>query len=304
MNAEAAEDSLGAARISLLAKCLLVAVQLMGGLKIGSLAMLSEAAHSGVDLLAFAFAYMAIRAAAKPPDEGHPYGHGKAEHLSAAAEAVIILLTAGAIVAEAVRKLLAPSPLPEAGLGATLMAFSFLVCLTESLLLKRAARKAHSPVLEANSLHWLSDMGSTGVVLFSLAALWFSKRFLPALDLSRLEPLAALAVAGVMGYTAYHLAVRSGEDLMDGSLPREERDWIVAYLGGLEKPAFGFHDLRTRRAGSQRFVEFHLLMDPDLSVERSHAVNDEIEAAIQGRLEHCTIQIHVEPAQRHGNSFG
>jgi cation diffusion facilitator family transporter len=298
MNAEAAKDSLGAARISLLAKCLLVGVQFVGGLKIGSLAMLSEAAHSGVDLLALAFAYLAIRAAAKPPDEGHPYGHGKAEHLSAAAEAVIILLTAGAIVAEAVRRLAVPSPIPDAGLGAALMAFSFAVCLTEAFLLKRAALKAHSPALEANSLHWLADMGSTGVVLFALAALWFCQRFMPTLNLSRLEPLAALAVAGVMGYTAYHLAVRSGEDLMDGSLPREETDWIVRYLGGLKKPVFGFHDLKTRRAGSQRFVEFHLLMDPDLSVERSHAVNDEIEAVIQGRLEYCTIQIHVEPAPR------
>lgn len=285
----------GVALLSVLSNSTLVALKLVVGLSTGSVSVLSEAVHSAVDLMAALIALFAVRAAGKPADENHSFGHGKFENLSGTVEALLIFVAAAWIVWEAYRKLRGESPGLEYPLwGALLMLLSVALNLGVSQLLFHVGRRTDSVALVADAWHLRTDVWTSAGVMSALGVIWVARSFW-GVDLSWIDPVAALAVAALILHAAYRLTRHAARDLLDVTLPREEEHWIREYLGSQVAPVHGFHHLRTRKAGSLRFVEFHLWMDPQMSVQDSHALGDRIVAGIKERYPQTRVIVHVEP---------
>ncbi len=284
-----------AALLSVLSNSTLVALKLVVGVSIGSVSVLSEAVHSAVDLMAALIALFAVRAAGKPADRDHPFGHGKFENLSGTVEALLIFVAAAWIVWEAYRRLTGEGPeLPHALWGALLMLLSVALNLGVSQWLFQVGRRTDSVALVADAWHLRTDVWTSAGVMGALGAIWVGKTVW-GVDLSWIDPVAALVVAVLILHAAYLLTRHAARDLLDVTLPREEERWLREYLGGQAAPVHGFHHLRTRKAGSLRFVEFHLWMDPQMSVEDSHALGDQIVAGIKERYPQTRVIVHVEP---------
>jgi cation diffusion facilitator family transporter len=283
----------GVALVSVGSNAALVAGKLLLGLSLGSVSVLSEAAHSAVDLLAALIAFFAVRTAAKPADEDHPFGHGKWENVSGTIEALLIFLAAAWIAWEAVQKLRHPHPLERPDLGMAMMFVSALVNYFAARLLFSVGRQTESPALEADAWHHLTDVWTSAGVMAGLGIIWLAQRFFHV-DLRWLDPLVALGVAVLIARAAWDLTIHSGQDLLDVGLPETER-WIRAYLDQQPAPVRGFHHLRTRKSGSTRFVEFHLWVDPDMHVDASHALGDQIVAGIKAEFPTARVIVHVEP---------
>lgn len=283
-----------AAWISVGSNLTLVVSKAVIGVSIGSVSVISEALHSSMDLLAAVIALWAVRTAAKPADEDHPFGHGKWESLSGTIEALLIMVAAIWIVWEAVGKLLRPRPLEAAVWGAAIMLVSAVMNTYVSRMLFRVAHDTESPALEADAWHLRTDVWTSAGVTAGLGAIWVGGLVAPGVDLHWLDPVAALAVAVLIGRAAWRLTISSGRDLLDVGLPEMER-WIRAYLEAQPPPIHGFHHLRTRKSGSTRQVEFHLWLEPEATVEESHALGDAVVGAIKAEYPDSRVIVHVEP---------
>jgi len=283
-----------AAWISVISNSALVVSKLVIGLLIGSVSVVSEAIHSGVDLVAAGIALFAVKSANKPADKEHPYGHGKIENLSGSIEAVLILAAAAWIVYQAVHKLVVRSPLEMAGLGVAVMAVSAIANYFVSRMLFRVGRETDSIALQADGWHLRTDVWTSAGVMAGLAVIMLSRWLFPVWDLWWLDPVAAIVVALLIVRAAFQLTRQSLRDVMDESLPEEEQRWIADHVRAVPG-VFGFHGLRTRKAGAQRFVEFHLLVDRALSVEASHKLSHDAGDAIERQFGEASVTIHVEP---------
>lgn len=292
---DTAQRKAAVAWLSVISNTSLVAGKLVVGLLIGSVSVISEAIHSGVDLLAAVIALFAVKTSHKVADEGHPFGHGKVENISGTVEALLIFLAAGWIVYEAVHKLLAPQPIEAVGWGVAVMLVSSVVNAIVSQRLFRVGKETDSIALQADAWHLRTDVYTSAGVMVGLGLILLAERFLPNIELLWLDPVAAIVVALMIVHAAWKLTVESGRDLLDVSLPVEETAWIQAYLRGIGPPVRGFHHLRTRKAGSHRFVEFHLVVDKNLSVEAAHRLSDRLTQAIKERFPDATVTVHVEP---------
>jgi len=284
-----------AALLSVAANTVMVAVKVVTGLMIGSLSVLSEAAHSSVDLLAALIALFSVKISNRPADSSHPFGHGKVENVSATVEALLIFVAALWIVWEAADKLLSPRPVETPAWGVAVMALSVVVNWSVSRRLLKVGKEEDSLALIADAWHLRTDVLTSLGVMVSLAAIWLGRVFFPRLDLSWLDPAAAIAVALLIFKAAYDLTIHSARDLLDVPLPRKELDWIRGAIVGQGPDISGFHDLRTRKAGPSRFVEFHLKVNPSLSVKEAHAVAKDLSDRIKGRFPHTTVTSHIEP---------
>lgn len=283
-----------AAWISVISNTTLVVAKLIIGLITGSVSVISEAIHSGVDLVAAGIALFAVKTATKPADKEHPYGHGKIENLSGTIEAILIFLAAAWIVFEAVHKLIKRSPVEMAGLGVAVMGGSALANFFVSRMLFRVGKEVDSIALQADAWHLRTDVWTSVGVMSGLAAIMISNRFFPAWDLWWLDPVAAILVALLIVKAAFDLTRQSLRDVMDESLPDDEQKWIGEHVRTVAG-VFGFHGLRTRKAGPQRFIEFHLLVDRTLSVELAHKLSHDVSDAIEARFNGASVTIHVEP---------
>ena len=287
------------AGLSVASNSTLVVLKLFIGLAIGSVSVLSEAIHSGVDLLAAVIALVAVRTSGKPADPEHPFGHGKIENISGTVEALLIFLAAAWIIYEAIHKLLKPQPLEWAGWGILVMLVSAVVNYLVSRMLFKVGQETESVALQADAWHLRTDVWTSAGVMAGLSLFWLGQRMYPGVNLQWLDPLAAIAVALLIVHAAYELTVQSARDLLDVNLPAEEVAWIHEYLKGLTVPVRDFHRLRTRKSGSTRFVEFHLHVNPELSVEESHRLAHEITEMIQRHFSgSCDVNIHLEPSSR------
>jgi cation diffusion facilitator family transporter len=285
--------------LSVASNAALVAAKLAVGLLTGSVSVLSEAIHSGLDLLAAAIACYAVHAAEKPADPEHPYGHGKIENISGTVEAILIFGAAGWILYGAVAKLLHPHALEHAGWGAAVMGLSCAVNFGVSRLLFRVGRRAQSVALEADGWHLMTDVYTSAGVMLGLVAIALGRHFAPQVDWAWLDPAAALLVAGLILRAAWHLTHHAASDLLDRSLPAEEQAWLRAEIVGFaSRGVCGVHRLRTRRSGLARFIDFHLLVAADMNVADAHALTDEIEARIEQRFPGASITAHVEPCRQ------
>ncbi|AEG33461.1 cation diffusion facilitator family transporter [Thermus thermophilus SG0.5JP17-16] len=278
-----------AARLSLVVALLVLGLKAFAYLLTGSVALLSDALESLMNVAAALLALLAIRFAQRPPDETHPFGHSKAEYFSAVLEGVLVVLAAFLIAKESIPRLLHPRPLGDLGPG---LLVSLLASLINGLLawhLLRQGRRLRSPALTADGYHVLSDVLTSVGVLAGVSLAW-------ATGLWVLDPLLALLVAGDILLMGFRLVRQSVGGLMDEGLSPAEvsriRKTIAEALGGR---ALEVHDLKTRKAGNRAFLEFHLVVPGSMTVEEAHRLCDELERALEKEFPGLVVTIHVEP---------
>jgi cation diffusion facilitator family transporter len=285
-----------AATVSVLSNTALVIGKLCVGLVIGSVSIMSEAIHSGIDLVAALIAWWAVRASSAPADDEHPFGHGKFENLSGVIEALLILVAAIWIVVEAAKKLVHPTPLEGTMLGIGIMAVSAIVNIFVSNWLMRVGRATDSIALTADAWHLRTDVYTSAGVMFGLVAIAIARRLAPNGSFDWIDPVVALLVALFIVKAAFQLSLGAVRDLLDSRLPLEELGSIESYMG-TRKDVLGYHDLRTRKAGGWRFVEIHLELPPEMSVRDSHAIAHSVSRDIQERLPSSgSVMVHVDPS--------
>lgn len=280
----------GFAWLSLGAAIITVSLKLLAYALTGSVALLSDALESLVNVLAGGMAVAMLWLAERPPDEDHPYGHGKAEYFSSGLEGVLILLAAAGIGWTAFRRLLAPVPLEQTTTGLLIVAAATVLNLVVARVLLHAGRKEHSIALEANARHLMTDVWtSLGVIAgVALAAItgWI-----------QLDALIAIAVALHIVLAGIDLARRSALGLLDTAIVSAEQDQVQQILRRHEERGIGFHAVRTRQAGGRRFVSMHVLVPGEWTVNRGHELLEEIEAEIRAALPKATVFTHLEPLE-------
>lgn len=280
------------ASLSIASNTVLVLAKLLVGLSIGAVSLISEALHSGVDLLAAMIAWLAVRKSVEPPDMEHDYGHGKFENLSAAAEALLIVGAAFAIVWEAIEALLLEPEVPKGlGYGVVIMLFSIIINLAVSQRLLRVARLTGSQALEADGLHLRADIWTSVGVLVGMFAMEIT-------GWAPLDAVIAIFVAGIIFREGWHMARRASLELTDASLPEEEEERIGEILKSAPEVK-GIHCLRTRKSGSCKLLDVHLLFDGSMHLARVHAVCDELEEKIREAFGTFDVVIHPEPYEGH-----
>ncbi len=285
------------AMLSVASNTVLVVLKLIVGILMGSVSVISEAIHSGIDLLAAVIALFAVRQSNKPADEDHPYGHGKFENISGTIEAFLIFVAAGWIIFEASHKFKTPQAVEQPGWGVALMLISSIVNLLVSELLFRVGKKAQSIALEADAWHLRTDVYTSLGVMAGLLAIWIAGKFFPEKNLNWIDPAAALFVALLIIKAAYDLTLQAARDLFDVSLPAKELDWIKALLRS-NPEVKGFHHLKTRKAGRTRFIEFHLVIDQQATLVESHQLTHVISAKIKMHFQGSDVIIHMEPCDQ------
>jgi len=283
------------ALLSVFSNAALVALKLAVGLAIGAVSVLSEAIHSAVDLVASGIAWYSVRTSGIPADREHPWGHGKVENVSGTVEALLIFLAAGWIVYEAVGKIIRPEPLDMAAWGAAVMLLSAAVNTAVSRKLFQVGRETDSVALIADGWHLRTDVYTSAGVMAGLGAIWAASHVAPGVDLSWVDPAAALAVAVLIVKAAWDLTRSSARDLLDVRLPGDEVAWVERLIRAHGPVVKGFHQLRTRKSGHFRFIEFHVKVDPAMTVEASHRVTQDLAREIRGRFPGASVTIHVEP---------
>lgn len=260
----------------------------------GSVGLLSDALESVVNLVAAILALIAIAAAAKPADERHHFGHGKAEYLSAGAEGVMILVAAALIVYAAVDRLLNPQPLEDLGIGLAITLGATVVNGAVGVIILRQGRRHRSMALVADGKHLLTDVYTSIGVIVGIALVAVTG-WLP------LDSLVALAVGANILWTGFILVRNAGRGLLDHALPQEEtarvlgvlRDFVARYPAG----ELEFHGLQTRESGRDQFVSVHVLVPGSWSVSRAHDLVEEVELAIRAELPHAQVHTHLEPRE-------
>jgi cation diffusion facilitator family transporter len=280
------------AALSVLSNSLLILLKVIAGAITGSVAILTEAVHSSIDLVASVVAYFSVRKADEPADESHRYGHEKIENLAAAIEGLLILIGSAAIAFEAIRHLINHGRVRTVGLGIAVVGVSLAANVFVSLRLSRTARRTGSPALAGDAAHLGTDALTSAAVLVGLVCV----------DLTGAEwidPVVALVVAAVVVVTGVRLLAQSSRVLVDESLPASEIEAIRDAIEGLaSQGVVGYHELRTRRAGARRYVDLHVQFRAGTSLEEAHRTAHELQDLIAARLHGSDVLIHLEPEDR------
>lgn len=286
-----------AALISVGSNGLLVAAKLGVGYSIGSVSVVSEAIHSAVDLLAAVIALVAIHAASKPPDEGHPFGHGKIENLSGAIEAALIGVAGIWIIVEAGERLLHGGTMQQPWLGLLVMGMSSAINYGVSKHLFRVARETQSVALEADAWHLRTDVWTSLGITVSFVIITVLTQVAPRLNVAWIDPIAAMAVALLILKAAWELTQQALADLLDASLPRDERAMIENVLRR-HPEVLGVHGIRARKSGTERFVDLHLVVHPETTVAKAHELQHVLASRIREIWSNASLVAHVEPCDR------
>ncbi len=253
----------------------------------GSVGLLSDALESLVNLAAGLMALAMLSIAARPADEEHPYGHGKAEYFSSGVEGTLIVLAAVGIAVAAVERLLNPCSLERLGQGLAVSLAATALNLGAALVLRRAGRAHDSIALEADAEHLLTDVWSSAAVLAGVGAVAVT-------GWQPLDPIVALGAAGLILRSGGRIVRRSISGFMDAGLPQEEQEKLLAALAPYRAQGVEFHALRTRQAGARRFVSFHVLVPGGWTVRRGHELLESIESDVRGALPQVTVFTHLE----------
>ncbi len=254
----------------------------------GSVGLFSDALESIVNLVAAFLTLAMLTVAARPPDEEHVYGHGKAEYFSSGAEGALILIAAGSIAFAAGERLLHPRPLERLDVGLVATAAASLVNFAVARVLLREGRRSRSIALEADARHLLSDVWTSAGVIAGVSAAAVT-------GWRPLDSLVALAVAALIVRSGLGLVRRSIEGLMDTALPAAERAKIAEILARREPDGVRFHALRTRQSGARRFVSVHVLVPGEMSVQEGHDLVEEIEDELRAAFSDLAVFTHLEP---------
>lgn len=281
------KDIVNVARLSIYSNTILLLLKLISGLLMGSISVLSEALHSGIDLLVAFVANYSVRKAGQPPDDDHKFGHGKFENVSGVIEAILIFVAAIIILYESSKKLLEGNKVEFVGTGIVIMGISAIVNIIVSKRIMKVAKDAESIALEADAYHLTTDVYTSIGVFIGLVLIQITGN--PIFD-----PIMAIIVALIIIKTSYDLTKRSLAGLMDSKLSDKEEEIIKAIIS--EHPSHvEYHDLRTRMSGAERFVDLHLVMPRDNNIDDAHKFYDHIEKDIRDKIPNLSITIHVEP---------
>jgi cation diffusion facilitator family transporter len=283
----------GAARLSIVSNSILIALKVAAGAITGSIAIITEAVHSSIDLIASVVAYLSLRKADEPADADHMYGHAKVENVAAAIEGMLILVGAGVILYESVHRLSAGAAgINNIGVGIAVIGVSAVVNVIVSTYLYRQAAAHDSPALEGDAAHLRADAATSVAVLVGLV-------LIEVTGIEELDAIVALLVGSAIVYAGVRILSRSTRVLIDEALPGEELDVVrrkIAELPGGE--LVGYHKLRGRRAGSARHIDLHLQFAPGTSLERAHEVAHELQGAVRRELPGADLLVHMEPSRR------
>jgi len=281
-----------AAAVSIASNASLIALKVVAGAITGSVAILTEALHSSIDLLASVIAFFSVRKADEPADETHPYGHEKVENLAAAIEGMLILVGSAVIVYEATRRLASGATVGSLGVGIAVMAFSMVANLFVSGFLGREARRHDSAALAGDAAHLRTDVATSAAVLIGLVLVQLT-------GASWIDSALALVVAAAIVVAGLRILLGSSRVLVDEALPPGELEAIraeVMAFGG--EGVVGYHQLRARRAGARRHVDLHVQFRSGTSLEGAHETAHRLQDAIRDRLSGADILIHLEPEDR------
>lgn len=284
------------AYLSVISNTTLVILKLCVGLYVGAMSLISEAMHSGVDLIAALIAFWAVRKAMIPPDKKYDYGYGKYENLSSAVEAILIVIAAIMIIYETFDKFRAHAQIQNLQYGIAIMAISIIINLLVSHRLVYVAKKTDSQALEADGLHLRSDVWTSVGVLAGLCGIhifgWYW-----------LDPIVAILVAAIIFRAGYKMIVKSARELTDASLsPAYEKQIADIFLK--YDAVIGYHNLRTRSAGAYKMIDAHINFASDMTLGEVHEVCDAIEKDIKDTLGSTVdVIIHPEPIDRNAKNF-
>jgi cation diffusion facilitator family transporter len=279
----------GAAALSIASNATLIAVKLAAGAITGSIAIITEALHSLIDLVASVIAFVSVRKADEPADAEHPYGHQKVESLAAAIEGMLILVGAAVIVYEATRRLAIGAEVDDLGIGIAVIGFSILANLVVSGVLARQARSHESPALEGDAAHLRADALTSTGVLFGLLLVELT-------GVVAFDSITALAVAAAIVVAGVRILRRSSGVLVDEALSDEEMDGIEAAIAAARSDEVaGYHKLRGHRAGSRRYIDLHVQYRSGTTLERAHDLAHAMRASIEAAMPGAEVLIHVEP---------
>ncbi|HEU4393035.1 MAG TPA: cation diffusion facilitator family transporter [Solirubrobacterales bacterium] len=279
----------GAAALSIASNALLIALKLAAGAITGSIAILTEAVHSLIDLVASVVAFVSVRKADEPADADHPYGHEKVESLAATIEGMLILVGAGIIVYEATHRLVVGAEVESLGVGIAVMGISVVANLAVSTVLYRRAKALESPALEGDAAHLRTDAMTSAGVLVGLAVVEIT-------GIAAFDSITALVVAMAIVAAGIRIIRRSSGVLVDETLPAGELDRIEAAIATARTPEVaGYHKLRARRAGSRRHIDLHVQYRSGTSLERAHELAHQMRDSIETEITMADVLIHVEP---------
>jgi cation diffusion facilitator family transporter len=279
----------GAAALSIASNAALIAIKLAAGAITGSIAIITEALHSLIDLIASVIAFVSVRKADEPADADHPYGHEKVESLAATIEGMLILVGAGIIVFEATHRLVAGSEVERLGVGIAVMGFSVLANLVVSTVLYRQARAHESPALEGDAAHLRTDALTSAGVLGGLLLVEIT-------GIVAFDSITALVVAAAIVVAGIRIIRRSSGVLVDEALPDAEMDRIEAAIAAARTDEVaGYHKLRGHRAGPRRHIDLHVQYRSGTTLERAHALAHAMRASIEAEVPGAEVLIHVEP---------
>ncbi|MDH7603779.1 MAG: cation diffusion facilitator family transporter [Melioribacter sp.] len=289
MESEISERIIGKRKVAIasaFAAIFLTSLKLIIGLITGSLGILSEALHSGLDLIAAGITYFAVKYSDKPPDEGHNYGHGKIENYSALIETILLFITCIWIIYEAIRRLITKEVEIEVSVWAfAVMITSIIVDLTRSRALSKAAREYNSQALEADALHFSTDIWSSTVVIIGLICAYFNFYYADA--------IAGLIVSFIVMTVSYRLGKKSFDALIDKA-PLGLKEEVVAIVSKIPEVVLS-HDIKVRESGPYKFVDINIHVNKSMTIEQAHEISHLVEEAIVSKIKNVKVMVHAEP---------
>jgi ferrous-iron efflux pump FieF len=279
-----------AARLSMLAAGFLIALKTATGVVTGSISVWASLLDSTMDIFASAINYFAVRAASRPADEDHSYGHGKAESLAGLFQSLVIAASGGVFIYESIRRIISPNPTQSEWVGILTMVVAVLVSVALVARLRRVARETDSPALHADATHYVTDIYSNASALLALVIVGLTPYQIA-------DPIISLGIACYILWSAVAVGRESIDVLMDRRLPLQVDEQVAEVVGRYrDQGVLGFHDLRTRRSGSQKFIDLHLEVERDMRLQEAHDVTVRVLRAIEAEIPRARVQIHTDPA--------
>ncbi len=279
------------AALSIFSNTLLVLSKAVVGIITGSISVISESVHSGIDLIASVIAYYSVKISSDPCDEKHPYGHGKSESISGLIEAVLIFSAGLIIIIQSIEKIASGSHIEKIEFGIYIMLFSTFMNLIVSKMLFKVAKEEDSLALEADAQHLMTDVYTTLGVFGGLV-------LIKIFNLPLLDPIIAILIAVFIIRVSIQLTIKAIDPLMDRHLPDAEIEKIKQIICS-EPEVKAYHKLRTRKSGPQRHIDFHILVKKSLHIDKAHALTERLEENIKLKLSNSEVVIHVEPSDHH-----
>lgn len=276
------------AALSILSNSFVFLMKLVVGLITGSVAVISEAIHTSLDLMASIIAFFSVKISSKPPDREHPYGHGKFENVSGTIETLLIFVAGIWIIYESVQKLVEPAPIKMPMLAVFAMLLGAAINIIVGRKVQKVGDEYRSVAMSSNALHLLTDVYASVGVAVSLVIVSLTNFYI-------LDPLIGIGIAIYIMKEAYELGKKSFLPLLDTRLSKEEEERVHEIISDYKDEYIEYHDFRSRRSGPEEYIDFHLVVPSHMNVETAHDLCDRIERDIKKELHSPTVFIHIEP---------